>query len=164
MSKPDFTEIVDHICLEDPRYAGEAYAFVREGLDHTLKSLRRSGSQHVNRHVTGQELLGGLRDFALKEFGPMAKTVLNDWGIVRCEDFGNIVFNLVNSGVLGKTDTDSLNDFKNGFNFDEAFCEPFRPRPEDVAPATRGRSSAAKRGATAAKKSAPGPFSSPSSL
>jgi uncharacterized repeat protein (TIGR04138 family) len=131
MSKLNFADVVEQICQDDHRYDAEAYAFVREGLDHTLKALKRHG-QGVHRHVTGQELLLGLRDFALREFGPMSKSVLNDWGIRACEDFGQIVFNLVNSGILGKTDTDSPNDFKNGFNFDEAFCQPFRPKTDPV--------------------------------
>ena len=100
MAKINFTEVVEQICEKDPRYASDAYHFVQEGLNHTLKSLKRAG-QHAHRHVSGQELLHGLRDFALKEYGPMSKAVLNEWGIKTTDDFGQIVFNLVNSGVLG---------------------------------------------------------------
>ena len=80
-----------------------------------------------HRHVTGQELLTGLRHFALDQFGPMAKTVLDYWGIRRCEDFGELVFNMVDKGILGKTAEDSRADFRNGFDFDEAFVHPYRP-------------------------------------
>jgi uncharacterized repeat protein (TIGR04138 family) len=128
MAKQNFEEVIDQICQRDLRYCRDTYIFVREGLDYTIKNLRKQlGSQSRN-HVTGQELLMGLRDYALKEFGPMTKTVLNSWGISSCEDFGEIVFNLVDWGVLGKTESDSRNDFKNGFNFDEAFVLPFRPK------------------------------------
>ncbi len=125
MAKINFNEVVTQICGQDLRYSADAYHFVQEGLNHTLKSLKRGGA---HRHVSGQELLHGLRDFALKEYGPMSKAVLNEWGIKATDDFGQIVFNLVNSGVLGKNETDSPNDFKNVFTFDEAFVKPFAPR------------------------------------
>lgn len=135
MAKPNFSEVVEQICANDLRFASDAYHFVQEGLNHTLKSLKRGG-QAAHRHVSGQELLHGLREFALKEYGPMSKAVLNEWGIRSTEDFGQIVFNLVNAGVLGKNETDSPNDFKNVFNFDDAFVKPFVPR-NVVLPASR---------------------------
>src|SRR5580658_8254390 len=127
MAKTNFTEVVEQISEKDPRYASDAYHFVQEGLNHTLKSLKRGG-QHAHRHVSGQELLHGLRDFALKEYGPMSKAVLNEWGIRATDDFGQIVFNLVHKEVLGKNETDSPSDFRNVFTFDEAFVKPFAPR------------------------------------
>ncbi|HUB66982.1 MAG TPA: Minf_1886 family protein [Candidatus Methylacidiphilales bacterium] len=142
MAKNNFTEAVEQISAKDPRYASDAYHFVQEGLNHTLKSLKR-GSPHTHRHVSGQELLHGLRNFALKEYGPMSKAVLNEWGIKTTDDFGQIVFNLVHEGVLGKNETDSPNDFKNVFTFDEAFVKPFEPR----------NSANLRRPATAAKAS-----------
>lgn len=126
-SKPCFNEVVEQISAEDTRYGAEVYHFVREGLEFTLKSLKRH-QQGMNRHVSGQELLGGLRDFALREYGPMTKSVLAEWGVRSCEDFGQVVFNLVNKGVLGKNEADSPNDFKNGFDFEEAFVKPFAPQ------------------------------------
>jgi uncharacterized repeat protein (TIGR04138 family) len=137
MPKKEFVEVVEDICVKDLRYNPECYSFVREGLDFTIKALKRH-RENSKSHVSGQELLSGLREFALREFGPMSKTVLNEWGVKNCEDFGQIVFNLVSAEVLGKTDTDSLNDFKSGFSFDEAFVKPFKPRslisPEQKAP------------------------------
>jgi uncharacterized repeat protein (TIGR04138 family) len=127
MAKINFAEVVEQICEKDPRYVEDAYHFVQEGLNHTLKSLKR-GSQQAHRHVSGQELLQGLREFALKEYGPMSKAVLNEWGVKTTDDFGQVVFNLVNSGVLGKNETDSPNDFKNVFTFDDAFVKPFEPK------------------------------------
>ena len=142
MAKINFAEVVEQICEKDLRYSSDAYHFVQEGLNHTLKSLKRAG-QHAHRHVSGQELLHGLREFALKEYGPMSKAVLNEWGIKTTDDFGQVVFNLVSSGVLGKNETDSPNDFKNVFTFDDAFVKPFVPR--NVAPVRKVTSAKAKK-------------------
>ena len=98
MAKINFAEVVEQICEKDPRFSTDAYHFVQEGLNHTLKALKRGG-QHTHRHVSGQELLHGLREFALKEYGPMSKAVLNEWGIKTTDDFGQVVFNLVNDPV-----------------------------------------------------------------
>jgi uncharacterized repeat protein (TIGR04138 family) len=121
MKNPNTEELLQGILARDPRYAGDAYVFVRAGLDYTVRRLENP------RHVSGQELLDGIREFALIEFGPMTKTVLNGWGIQRTEDVGEIVFNMVETGLLGKTDKDSRADFSNGYDFDEAFRKPFRP-------------------------------------
>lgn len=128
MHKPNFAEAVETIIARDPRYDADAYQFVREGLDVTLKMLRKTHhTGPVHRHVSGPELLDGLRKHALDQFGPMAKTVLEHWGVKRCEDFGEIVFSLVEHGVLGKTAEDRREDFRGGYSFDEAFVRPFRP-------------------------------------
>lgn len=121
MKHPNAEELLEGILARDPRYATDAYAFVRAGLDFTVRRLEKP------RHVSGQELLDGIREFALSEFGPMTKTVLNGWGINRTEDIGEIVFNMVETGLLGKTEKDSRADFANGYDFDEAFRNPFRP-------------------------------------
>ena len=121
MKHPTPEELLNGILARDPRYTVEAYSFVRGGLDFTVRSLEDP------RHVSGQELLKGIREFAIDEFGPMTKTVLNEWGIMCTEDIGEIVFNMVETGLLGKTDKDSRADFANGYNFDEAFRKPFRP-------------------------------------
>ena len=73
------------------------------------------------RHVNGQELLDGIRQYSQEQFGPMTRTVFNHWGVNTTEDFGHIVFNLVNAKLLGKTDQDSLDDFKNVYDFKETF-------------------------------------------
>lgn len=121
MTDPAPEEILKTVLARDRRYAPEAYAVVRDGLEYTVRKLDRP------RHVSGQELLEGLREFALGQFGPMAKSVLNRWGIRSTEDVGEIVFNLVDAGLLGKTETDSRADFAGGYDFDEAFSRPFRP-------------------------------------
>ncbi|MFH1227848.1 MAG: Minf_1886 family protein [Planctomycetota bacterium] len=106
---------LDVVLKKDIRYAREAYVFIFEALEYTIKRIGQ------RRHVTGQELLEGIRDYALEQFGPMGKTVFNAWGVRRSEDFGEIVFNLVANGLLGKTEKDSREDFKNGFDFDKTF-------------------------------------------
>lgn len=130
MQKVNFGEALGGILRRDPRFDRDAYLFVREGLDFTIKMLKKE-SAGAGRHVTGQELLEGLRRYALDQFGPLTKTVLNHWNIHRCEDFADIVFNMVESGILGKSEKDHRDDFKGGYDFDEAFVKPFRaaPRP-----------------------------------
>ena len=130
MHEANFDEGIELILLKDQRYHRDAYLFVRDALVHTKKGLsRREGIPMTdNEHVTGQELLTGIREYALAQFGPMAITVLEDWGVTRCEDFGEIVFNIVEAGVFSKTETDSRADFQNAYDFDEAFRKPFLPK------------------------------------
>ena len=127
MQEVSFDEVLAAIQAKDPRYQRDAYLFVREALEHTQKAVAKDHRGRI-RHVTGQELLAGIRDFALQQFGPMTKTVLEEWGIRRSEDFGEIVFNMVEVGWLAKTSKDSRADFESGYDFDEAFVKPFLPR------------------------------------
>ena len=129
MQDLDFNEVVELICKEDSRYDRKAYSFVRQGLDHTVKELkkRENAKTRGSHHVTGAELLDGLRIYALDQYGPLAKTVLNSWGIKRCGDFGEIVFNLIEYNVFSKTENDRREDFVELFSFDEAFVKPFLP-------------------------------------
>lgn len=126
MHEVNFEEAVQAIRAKDPRYARDAYQFVREALDHTQRSIGKENKGKV-RHVTGQELLGGIRDYALAQFGPMTLMLLDEWGVQRCEDFGEIVFNMVEIGLLAKTAKDSRADFAGGYDFAEAFRKPFLP-------------------------------------
>ena len=126
MKKANFNEALAQILQEDKRYDENAYHFLREALDFTIKMLGKPQAGAA-RHVSGVELLEGVRQYALKEYGPVAQTVLGRWGIRRCEDIGEIVFNLVDKGVLGKTEEDKREDFAGGYDFDEAFRQPFRP-------------------------------------
>ena len=111
---------LEALVQRDSRYTVEAYFFLREALDYTVRSLDKP------RHVSGQELLDGIRKYALSEFGPITRRVLSEWGIHACIDFGNLVFNLVEEGLLGKTEEDSIEDFTPGYDFEAAFIEPFR--------------------------------------
>lgn len=128
MQDLDFAEIVDLICKEDPRFDKKAYDFVRQGLDHTVKELRKKETSKTerSRHVSGPELLHGIRVFALDQYGPLAKTVLNAWGLKRCRDFGDIVFNLIEYNVFAKTEKDRPEDFSDIYSFEDAFVKPFQ--------------------------------------
>ena len=112
---------------QNSKYAPAAYHFIRRALDHSLRKLKRENADRPA-HVTGKELLEGFRDLALAEFGPLAKTVLEDWGVTKCADVGDIVFQLVGLGVLGKNDNDKIDDFKELWSFAEAFDIPFQPQ------------------------------------
>ena len=126
MQKIGFAEALDSIVASDPRYQRDAYVFLRDALDYTTKQQKKSKGASV-RHVAGPELLEGVRQYALKEFGPMVVTVLSYWGVRSCEDVGHMVFNLIGAGIFGKTEEDSIDDFKNVFDFQEAFVKPFAP-------------------------------------
>ena len=131
MQPLNFDEVLEKIIAKDPRYHREAYFFLREGLDHAQKQISKTKKNEIH-HISGQELLTGLRAFGLTQFGPMTATVLNEWGIHRCEDFGEIVFSMVEHGLLSKTENDSRDDFKGGYDFDEAFRKPFQPPKKAV--------------------------------
>lgn len=139
MQDLEFSEIVGLICKEDARFERQAYTFVRQALDHTVKGMKRKSPERTGKssHVTGAELLQGIRVYALDQFGPLTKTVLNKWGIQRCTDFGDIVFNLIEYNVFSKTESDRREDFADIYDFDDAFVKPFAPSR-----ARRGRASA----------------------
>jgi uncharacterized repeat protein (TIGR04138 family) len=141
MHTVNFEEIVDKIVQLDRRYTCEAYYFVREALDHTQQSVHKSTRPSravTDRHVTGQQLLEGIRLYALKTFGPMTLFTLREFGVHSCEDFGEIVFNLVEQGqgMFGKTEQDSRDDFRPGYDFEVAFRHPFLPSAKLSPPAT----------------------------
>ena len=127
MQEINFDEAVDLITAKDVRFARDAYTFVREALDFTQKLAVKEARSGI-RHVSGQELLDGIRKFALGQFGPMAATVFEEWGVKSCRDFGEIVFNMVEIGLLARTEKDSRDDFQNGYDFTDAFRKPFWPQ------------------------------------
>ena len=118
-SKEALISILNKICARDLRYKLDAYPFVLSALSHTMERLNRKG------HVSGQELSLGIKEYALNEYGRMARTVLEHWGIKVTGDFGNIVFNMVDAGVLGKTEEDSIDDFADVFDFKSAFEDDY---------------------------------------
>ena len=126
MQEVNFDEALDQILAKDERFHRDAYLFMREALDFTQKLVGRENLGKV-RHVTGQELLDGLRQYALSQFGPMTATVFEEWGIRNCQNFGEIVFNMVEIGLLAKTDKDTRDDFQSGYDFADAFRKPFWP-------------------------------------
>ncbi len=129
MQDSEFSDIIILICKDDTRFDRRAYDFVRFGLDYTVKETKkRDKSAAGSKHVSGKELLDGLRLFALDQYGPMAKTVLNNWGVKRCRDFGDIVFNLIDYKVFSKNDGDKPEDFDKLYDFEEAFVKPYLSR------------------------------------
>jgi len=117
----DFVGKVQQVAKKEGRYAVEAYIFVFEALEFTLKRIGK------RRHITGQELLQGIRDYALENFGAMGRMVFAQWGITKSSDFGRIVFALVEAELMSKTDTDSVDDFAKGFDFADVFEKGYVP-------------------------------------
>jgi len=116
----------ERVLKRDPRYPPAAYLFLYQALAYTQKMLGRdpANAEEEKRHVTGQELLEGIRRYAQEQFGRLAPAVFRAWGIHSTRDFGHMVFNLVQARLMSKTDSDTLDDFENGFEFDEAFQGP----------------------------------------
>jgi uncharacterized repeat protein (TIGR04138 family) len=110
---------LERLAARDPRYKLEAYLFTMSSVEYTAARLGRQG------HVTGRELLEGIRDLAREKFGLTARMVLEHWGVKTTEDFGEIVFSLVEAGVLGKTDRDSREDFRDVYDFGDVFEKQF---------------------------------------
>src|SRR5216684_2864023 len=133
MQKIGFAEALDSIVASDPRYQREAYVFLRDSLDFTTKQQKKAKGTTV-RHVSGPELLEGVRRYALKEFGPMVVTVFDNWGIRSCEDIGHMVFNLIGAGIFGKTDEDSIKIFKAFYNFNAPSLKPLTPGKKTEVP------------------------------
>ena len=111
----DFYKRVERITQKDNRYKPDAYEFIMQALEFTQGKLKRTG------HVTGGELLDGIREYGLEQYGPMTKNVFSHWGVLTTDDFGEIVFNLVENGLMGKTEGDSRKDFKNIYDFKKVF-------------------------------------------
>ncbi len=105
------------ILAHDSRYTPDGYRFIFEALDFTLKTVGRKAG-----HVNGRELLEGVRVHALDQFGGLAPMVFNTWGVRTTDDFGEIVFNLVEAGLMGKTESDSKEDFRGVYEFDDVFA------------------------------------------
>lgn len=122
------------------RFPEAAFQFVREGLAYTVKTVhgitdpadeiiadaRRGMAQRRTRHINGQQLSIGLRDFALKQYGSLAGTVMRKWGVKKTDDFGTIVYAMIDRKEMRASPDDHLDDFKNVFDFEEAFVEPVK--------------------------------------
>jgi len=114
-------DCLEQAIREDGRYPPAAYEFLRRGLDYTTRMVYGNDPPEGPRHVSGQQLCHGLRALALELWGPLAPAVLRNWNIHTTRDFGEMVFLLVRLGVLGKQDSDRIEDFDNVYDFDEAF-------------------------------------------
>ena len=135
MQQLNFEDVLNKMVEQNPHYHRDAYLFLREALEFTQKAVGKTNKNQV-RHIKGQELLNGIREYALALYGPMAATVLEEWGISSWEDFGKMVFLMVENNLLRKTDEDRPEDFKNGYSFEDAFRKPFLPEmklPKEIA-------------------------------
>lgn len=108
------------IVRQDGRYSVDSYLFLFEALKLAQKKYQRK------KHVSGKELLDGIKELALEKFGPMSKNVFEHWGVESTDDFGEMVFLLVKGGLLSKTNSDSIEDFHEVYSFDEVFIKEYK--------------------------------------
>jgi uncharacterized repeat protein (TIGR04138 family) len=125
-------DIFDDIIQKDSRYKAQAYTFVLTALEVAREQTKKPT------HVTGQELCYGFRSLAISEFGIMAKSVLESWGIKKTDDIGEIVYNMIDAGLLSKTDEDKIEDFHNIFDFEKVFDKEYLFEKKDLPPRDRG--------------------------
>ena len=125
MPKLDLADAVAILTDADARYHRDAYFFLRDALDHAVKLQKRQTGE--NRHVTGQQICEAVRQLATKSFGPMVPTVFEYWGIRRTRDLGELVWNLIDLEVFGRTESDRKEDFNDVYSFNDAFVRPYLP-------------------------------------
>jgi uncharacterized repeat protein (TIGR04138 family) len=133
MSKVPFEQAVTDAVRHNPRYSADAYHFLRDALDMTIKTMQKGRKDAIN-HVSGAELCEGVREYALQQFGPMVPTIFETWGIGTTRDIGEMVFNLIQTGAFSRSDSDRLEDFENVYRFEDAFEKPYLP-VRNIAPA-----------------------------
>ena len=121
----DLRQVVRKLALEDGRYSVEAFEFIFESLEPAVRLAGREQAEGTGRHINGGELLEGLRHEARRLFGPLGAQVWRSWGVKRTIDWGHIVFLLVGEGLLNRRDSDSLEDFRETFDFDEFFVDGY---------------------------------------
>jgi uncharacterized repeat protein (TIGR04138 family) len=126
MQPTQFTDAVEAINSKQESYDSGAYYFLKDALDFTVRRAMES-NDGKHRHVAASELLIGFRDFAIQEFGPMASTMMTEWGVTTCSDIGSMVFELIEEGVFGKQDSDTREDFSEIFPLIESLEAPFSP-------------------------------------
>ncbi|MFT5367129.1 MAG: putative repeat protein (TIGR04138 family) [Candidatus Latescibacterota bacterium] len=117
----DFLLKIETLADSEGLYKREAYLFIFAALDYTVRALNRASAPESGRHVSGPELAWGTADYAREQYGPLARAVLEHWGITQTVDFGRIVFSLVEAGLMRKTEEDDLDDFRDVYTFDEVF-------------------------------------------
>jgi uncharacterized repeat protein (TIGR04138 family) len=144
MQALQFEHAVVRITKRDSRFDPHAYYFLKDALDFTVARIA-TAKEGKARHVSGQELLEGFRDHALEQFGPMALTLLTEWGVMCCADVGQMVFYLIEEQIFGKQESDRPEDFSEIFDFQEALSAPFRAnrktRVAEARPSSRRRAS-----------------------
>jgi uncharacterized repeat protein (TIGR04138 family) len=133
MQAMQFDQSVGAILRRDKRFDPHAYFFLKDALDFTLKRVAESSGGQP-RHVSGPELLEGFRDHALDQFGPMAATLMTEWGVRKCSDVGDMVFNLIEEQVFGRQESDCKEDFIGSFDLEDALRLPFLPKKRQRPP------------------------------
>ena len=143
---PEQTHPIVQLLQDDQRYKLEAYQFVRDGLQYAQEVLQlgekkatSSGEAKVEQHLTGQQLCDAIRQYAISQYGLMAKTVLNSWGLCTTSDFGEVVYNLIRVGLMKKSKSDRREDFNDCYSFDDAFRAGIPLREDEVARTSRHR-------------------------
>lgn len=127
MQAIQFEQAVVAVLKRDKRFDPHAYFFLKDALDFTLKRRAEAHSGQT-RHVSGPELVAGFRDLALEQFGPMAATLMTEWGVRKCSDIGDMVFHLIEEQIFGKQESDCLEDFAGTFDFEDSLRAPFVPK------------------------------------
>lgn len=127
MQAMQFEQSVVSILKRDRRFDAQAYFFLKDALDFTLKRIAEANGGQA-RHVSGPELLEGFRDYSLEQFGPMASTLMSEWGVRKCQDVGDMVFHLIEEQVFGKQESDRREDFSEVFDFEDSLVAPFLPK------------------------------------
>lgn len=138
MSETEFEQAVEQIIRRDSRFDPLAYYFLKDSLDFTVKRLSGEARGRF-RHVSGGELLAGFRDHALDQFGPMASTLMHEWGVRESGHVGEMVFQLIDERVFGRQESDRKEDFANAFDLTEELTVPFLPRGRMNRPRTSRR-------------------------
>lgn len=114
-----FLRDIEALAERDGRYDRAAYLFVYDALQHTVEKLGKASMPREQRHVSGRDLVYGISEYALDQFGPLTRTVFQHWGVSQTRDFGEIVFNLVDNSLMSKTEDDRIEDFADVFDFAE---------------------------------------------
>lgn len=139
MNSNRFHATIDSIRKKDSRFSPKAYSFLLKALDHTSNKKTPSRQSKVKQqpvsHVSCHDLLEGFTEYALEKFGPMAITVLEEWGILNSYHVGEIVFQLIDARILGKQPSDSLDDFKNHLDLQQVLTAPYTPSNSESASA-----------------------------
>lgn len=120
MSGDSIREIED-LAERDGRYRKEAYFFVYDALQYTVEKMGRTDQAREKRHISGRDLLSGISEFAIDQYGPLTREVFTHWGVQQTRDFGEIVFNLVGANLMSKTENDCIDDFVDVYDFAQEF-------------------------------------------
>jgi len=138
----DLRQELRKLALKDGRYSPDAFEFLFESLDSAVQRAGRGEEQGSDRHITGQELVEGLRHRAREAFGPLGAHVWRTWGVRQSLDWGQIVFLLVDNQLLNRRESDTIDDFREGFDFDAFFVDDYRfDLPAEIPPTPAGEAS-----------------------